>query len=58
MCFSFKVTENDLIEYVNSQVIEYKKIRGGIMFRSEIPRNNVGKLVRKKMREWAEQQEA
>ena len=58
MCFSFKVTENELIEFVNSQVIEYKKIRGGIMFRSEIPRNNVGKLVRKKMREWAEQQEA
>ena len=58
MCFSFKVTENELIEFVNSQVIEYKKIRGGIMFRSKIPRNNVGKLVRKKMREWAEQQEA
>ena len=56
MCFSFKVTENDLIEYVNSQVIEYKKIRGGIIFRNEIPRNSVGKLLRKKMRDWAEQQ--
>ena len=58
MCFSFKVTENELIEFVNSQVIEYKKIRGGIIFRNEIPRNSVGKLLRKKMRDWAEQQEA
>jgi len=52
-----KVTENELIEFVNSKVIDYKKIRGGIMFRDEIPRNNVGKLVRRKMREWAEQQQ-
>ena len=51
------MTENELIEFVNSKVIDYKKIRGGILFRDEIPRNNVGKLVRRKMREWAEQQQ-
>ena len=37
-------------------MIDYKKIRGGIIFRDAIPRNNVGKLVRRKMREWAEQE--
>ncbi len=48
------MTETELVEFVNSQVIDYKKIRGGIIFRSEVPHNNVGKLVRKKMRDWAE----
>ena len=37
-------------------MIDYKKIRDGIIFRDTIPRNNVGKLVRRKMREWAEQE--
>ena len=54
--FTLQVTETELIEFVNSQVIDYKKIRGGIIFRDMIPRNNVGKLVRRKMREWAEQE--
>ena len=54
--FTIQVTETELIKFVNSQVIEYKKIRGGIIFRDTIPRNNVGKLVRRKMREWAEQE--
>ena len=52
------MSESELIEFVNSQVIEYKKIRGGIIFRNEIPRNNVGKLLRRKMREWALEQES
>lgn len=48
-----EVTERELLEFVNQKVIDYKRIRGGIVFRGEIPRNNVGKLVRKRMREWA-----
>ena len=51
-----KVSEKDLIDHVNNQVIDYKKIRGGITFRRDIPRNNVGKLVRREMRDWAEKQ--
>ena len=35
-------------------MIDYKKIRGGVIFTDEIPRNNVGKLMRRRMREWAE----
>ena len=41
---------------MNKQVTDYKRIRGGIIFRKEIPRNSVGKLVRKEMREWARKQ--
>ena len=38
---------------MNEKVIDFKKIRGGIFFRDKIPRNNVGKLVRREMRDWA-----
>jgi len=50
-----KVTEKELKEFVNDRIkTDFKKIRGSIIFRDELPRNNVGKLVRRKMREWAE----
>ena len=39
---------------MNSKVIDYKKIRGEVIFRNEIPHNSVGKLLRRDMRLWAE----
>ncbi len=45
--------ESDLIEHVNSQVADYKRIRGGVLIRDSIPRNSFGKLVRRTMRLWA-----
>jgi len=51
-----EATEDDIREHVNSQVLDYKKIRGPILFRDEIPRNSVGKLVRREMRLWAKNQ--
>ena len=54
-----KVTEKKLREFVNGKIkVDYKKIRGTIHFRDELPRNNVGKLVRRRMREWAEKLDA
>lgn len=52
------VTPDELREYVNSRVtIDYKQIRGDIIFKEEIPHNSVGKLLRRQMRAWAEAQE-
>ncbi len=51
-----KELEQELIEHVNKKVTDYKRIRGGVIFRKEIPRNSVGKLVRKHMRDWAKKQ--
>ena len=46
---------DDIKSFVNSKVkVDYKKIRGDILVRKEIPRNNVGKLLRREMRKWAE----
>ena len=54
--YFFKVGENELVDHVNSQVAEWKRIRGGIIFREELPRNSVGKLLRREMRDWARRQ--
>jgi len=48
------VTEDELIDYVNSQVSDFKQIRGGITFQDEIQRNSTGKLQRRSTRKWAE----
>ena len=50
------LTEQEVLDHVNNKVVDFKKIRGPILFRETIPRNSVGKLVRKEMRTWAQNQ--
>ncbi len=40
------MTEEELIEFVNSKVDEYRKIRGGVKFVTSIPRNPQGKILK------------
>lgn len=47
---NFKVSEKDIMEYVNGRVSSQKKLRGGVRFVSEIPRNPSGKLLRRVLR--------
>lgn len=51
-------TEEELIKFVNERedLEDFKKIRGGIIFRDALPRNCIGKLCRKVMRDWANEQ--
>ena len=52
------MTIEDIKDYANARIkIDYKKIRGDIILREEIPRNSNGKLLRREMRKWAEEQE-
>lgn len=51
-----KANEEELRSFVNSKVTDYKKIRGDVIFKDQIPRNSVGKLIRREMREWARNQ--
>ena len=54
---SKKVSEEDIVRYVNSRVdADYKKIRGRVLFREVLPRNTSGKLLRREMRRWAEEE--
>ena len=51
------LSELDVKEYVNARVdADYKKIRGKVIFRKCLPRNTMGKLLRREMRKWAEEQ--
>ena len=50
-------TMDDIINFVNSRVdADYKKIRGRVLFRKVLPRNTSGKLLRREMRRWAEEE--
>lgn len=47
------VTENELKEYVRQRVAHYKQLRGGVVFVDAIPKNAIGKYLRKDLRERA-----
>lgn len=47
---SSKITEQELIDYVNEKLDEYKKIRGGLKFVESIPRNPQGKILKPQLR--------
>lgn len=46
-----KVQPTVLEEYVNGRVVDYKKLRGGIAFIDNIPKNDSGKIMRRRLRE-------
>ena len=53
------VSEEDIKEFVNGKVnADFKKIRGRVLFRKSVPRNTSGKLLRREMRLWAEEEAA
>lgn len=43
-------------EYVRARVAPYKQLRGGVCFIDEIPRNAVGKFLRRELRERAKKE--
>ena len=51
-----QVTEEAIRDFVNNQVIEFKKIRGPVIFRETLPRTGLGKLKRRVMKAWATEQ--
>ncbi|KAK4938749.1 hypothetical protein LTR10_020852 [Elasticomyces elasticus] len=48
------VTDKDIHEFLNARVSTYKRLRGGIAFVKEVPRNHNGKIMRNVLKEWAE----
>ncbi|KAK5643660.1 hypothetical protein RI129_007505 [Pyrocoelia pectoralis] len=45
-----KVTEDDILTFVNAKVAPYKRIMGGIKFIESIPRNPSGKILRNELK--------
>lgn len=48
------VSETDIHDFLNSRVSVYKRLRGGVVFVDEIPRNLNGKIMRQVLKEWSE----
>lgn len=46
-----KLTEDDIIKYVNERVSSHKKLRGGVIFVRDIPKNASGKILRRVLRD-------
>jgi acyl-CoA synthetase (AMP-forming)/AMP-acid ligase II len=49
-----KISEEDIKNLVKEKLAPYKQLRGGVIFLDEIPRNTVGKILRKDLRELAQ----
>ena len=48
-----KISEEDIKNLVKEKLAPYKQLRGGVIYMDEIPRNTVGKILRKDLREMA-----
>ena len=48
-----EVTEEEIKEYVASRLAPYKQLRGGVVFVEELPKNAVGKYLRRELRDRA-----
>lgn len=44
------VSDADIHSFVNQKVSSHKQIKGGIEFRPSIPRNTMGKILRRELR--------
>ncbi|KPI37517.1 putative acyl-coenzyme A synthetase [Cyphellophora attinorum] len=51
-----EVSEDELKRYVKERMAEYKQLRGGVVFVDEIPKNAIGKYLRRELRERAKRE--
>lgn len=49
-----KMTQDDIHNFLNPKISTYKRLRGGVEFIDEIPRNLNGKVMRNVLKELAE----
>merc|ERR1712137_529652 len=45
----YDVTAEDMIAYIDGKVMDEEKLRGGVRFIDQIPRNELGKIVRSQL---------
>ncbi|XP_034661496.1 4-coumarate--CoA ligase 1 [Drosophila subobscura] len=53
-----QLTENDVIQFVNEHASPAKRLRGGVIFVDEIPKNPSGKILRRILREMLKKQKS
>jgi 4-coumarate--CoA ligase len=50
-----KISEDDIKNIIKEKLAPYKQLRGGVVYIDEIPRNAVGKILRKDLRDLAKE---
>lgn len=50
------VSKEEIKEYVKTRLAPYKQLRGGVLFVDEIPKNAIGKFLRRDLRERAKRE--
>lgn len=50
-----KISESDIKNIIKDKLAPYKQLRGGVVYIDEIPRNAVGKILRKDLRDLAKE---
>ncbi|ORZ13199.1 hypothetical protein BCR42DRAFT_467657 [Absidia repens] len=51
------VVAKELIDYVSTKVVQYKRLRGGIRFVDAVPKSPSGKLLRRVIKDWVKDEE-
>ena len=51
-----KISEEDVKKYVEKRLAPYKQLRGGVAFVDEIPKNAIGKMLRRELRDRAKKE--
>lgn len=51
-----KVSEEEVKRYVADRLAPYKQLRGGVAFVDEIPKNAIGKMLRRELRDRAKKE--
>jgi acyl-CoA synthetase (AMP-forming)/AMP-acid ligase II len=50
------ISEDEVKDFVKDRVAPYKQLRGGVVFLDEIPKNAIGKFLRRELRERAKKE--
>lgn len=51
-----KVSENDVKEFVKSNLAQHKQLRGGVIYLPAIPKSPSGKILRRELRDLAKKE--
>ncbi|KAL2020907.1 hypothetical protein VTK56DRAFT_7794 [Thermocarpiscus australiensis] len=51
-----RASEQDIAQWMDAKVAKYKRLRGGLAFIDQIPKNPSGKILRKQLRERAQKE--
>ena len=51
-----KISEEVVKDFVKARLAQYKQLRGGVVFVDELPKNAIGKYLRRDLRERAKRE--